>query len=102
LSLDLYTRFILALVAILALLALFAWLVRRYGVGRGMMAGGKRRLAIVEVAAIDGKRRLVLLRRDRTEHLVLLGPESATVIERGIAPPTEDASFAALVDGAPR
>jgi flagellar protein FliO/FliZ len=99
LSLDLYMRFVVALVAILALLALFAWLVRRYGgAGRAMMGGGKRRLSIVEVAPIDGKRRLVLLRRDRTEHLVLLGPETAIVIERGIAAPAEDAAFATLVD----
>lgn len=102
-SLDLYLRFVLALVAVLALLAVFAWLVRRYGVaGRAMMGSGKRRLGIVEVAPIDGKRRLVLLRRDRTEHLVLLGPDSATVIETGIAPSADDVAFATLVDGAPR
>ena len=104
-SLDLYTRFVVALVAILALLAAFAWLVRRYGVGRAM-GGGKRRLAIVEVAPIDGKRRLVLLRRDTTEHLVLLGPDSALLIEQGIvesgiAGPLERPAFATLVDGAP-
>ncbi len=99
-SLDLYTRFVLALVAILALLALFAFLVRRYGIGgRATIGGGKRRLAIVEVAPIDGKRRLVLLRRDGTEHLVLLGPESAVLIESGIASPPAKADFAALVDG---
>jgi flagellar protein FliO/FliZ len=100
LSLDLYMRVVVALIAILALLAVFAWLVRRYGgAGRAMIGGGKRRLAIVEVAAVDGKRRLVLLRRDRTEHLVLLGPDSAIVIESGIAAPAEEVTFAALVDG---
>jgi flagellar protein FliO/FliZ len=107
LSLDLYTRFVLALVAILVLLALFAWLARRYGAsGRAMMGGGKRRLSIVEVAPIDGKRRIVLLRRDQTEHLVLLGPDSALLIEqgiggRGVAAPPDAPSFAALVDGTP-
>lgn len=105
-SLDLYMRFVVALVAVLALLAAFAWLARRYGPGgRAMMGGGKRRLAVVEVAPIDGKRRLVLLRRDRTEHLVLLGPDSALLIEQGIAEsgiasPPDDVKFAALVDGA--
>ena len=104
-SLDLYTRFIVALAAILALLAAFAWLVRRYGVGGRTTGGGKRRLAIVEVAPIDAKRRLVLLRRDLTEHLVLLGPDSALLIEGGIAAlppsssPSAEPSFAALVDG---
>ena len=84
-SLDLYTRFLLALVAVLALLAAFAWLARRFGFGgRGFAVGGKRRLAIVEVMPIDAKRRLVLLRRDQTEHLIVLGSDGATVIESGI------------------
>ena len=86
----------------MALLAAFAWLVRRYGVGGRKIGGGKRRLAIVEVAPIDGKRRLVLLRRDLTEHLILLGPDGALLVESGIAapPPPSGPSFAVLVDGA--
>ena len=99
-SLDLYTRFVVALVAILALLAAFAWLVRRYGVGGRPASGAKRRIAIVEVASIDGKRRLVLLRRDHTEHLVLLGPDSALLVESGItAPRPIEPNFATPVEG---
>jgi flagellar biosynthetic protein FliP len=88
-SVDLYTRFLIALVVVVALIAAAAWAAKRFGIaGRiGTAAGGKRRLAVVEVAPLDGKRRLVLLRRDDTEHLVLLGQESATVIESGISPP---------------
>jgi flagellar protein FliO/FliZ len=105
LSLDIYTRFVLALAAILVLLGLFAWLGRRFGLAGRPARGGKRRLAIVEIAPIDGKRRLVLLRRDHTEHLVLLGPDSALLVERGIvesgiAGPLERPAFATLVDGA--
>jgi flagellar protein FliO/FliZ len=104
-SLDLYSRFLLALVAVLGLLAGFAWLARRFGLaGRSFAAGGKRRLAIVEVAPIDAKRRFILIRRDTVEHLVLLGTDSATVIESGIAAPAAAASgerpFAALVKDA--
>jgi flagellar protein FliO/FliZ len=106
LSLDIYTRFVLALVAILLLLGLLAWLGRRFGLAGRPASGGKRRLAIVEIAPIDGKRRLVLLRRDHTEHLVLLGPDSALLIEQGIvksgiAGPLDPPAFATLVDGAP-
>src|SRR5260221_1546940 len=75
LSLDLYTRFVVALVAILALLAVFAWLVRRYGAGGRTMGGGKRRLSIVEVAPIDGKRPLVPLRPDLTQQFVVRGAD---------------------------
>jgi flagellar protein FliO/FliZ len=105
LSLDIYTRFVLALAAILVLLGLFAWLGRRFGLAGRLARGGKRRLAIVEIAPIDGKRRLVLLRRDHIEHLVLLGPDNALLIEQGIvesgiAGPLEQPAFATLVDGA--
>jgi flagellar protein FliO/FliZ len=84
-SLDLYTRFLFALVAVLALLVGFAWLARRFGfAGRSFAPGGRRRLAVVEMVPIDAKRRLVLLRRDQTEHLIVLGADSATLIESGI------------------
>jgi flagellar protein FliO/FliZ len=87
-SLDLYSRFLLALVAVLAMLVCFAWLARRFGfAGKSFTKGGRRRLAIVEMVPIDAKRRLILLRRDQTEHLIVLGADSAVVIETGIAAP---------------
>ena len=46
--------------------------------------GKSRRLQIVEIAAIDSRRRVVLLRRDETEHLVLLGSGNDLVIESDI------------------
>ena len=98
-SFDLYTRFLLALLAVVALLGLFAWIARRLGLAtRVGPGGGRRRLAIVEVAPVDAKRRLVLLRRDDTEHLVLMGPDGAVVVERGIAAPP--ASFPAALQEA--
>jgi len=85
---DIYFRFLIALVFVLALIGLIAWLARRFGVGRVAVRvrGAARRLEIIEMTAIDAKRRLVLLRRDRTEHLVLLGATSELLIESGIAP----------------
>jgi flagellar protein FliO/FliZ len=44
-----------------------------------------RRLAIVEIAAIDPRRRLVLARCDRTEVLLLVGGNTETVV--GWLPP---------------
>jgi flagellar protein FliO/FliZ len=40
----------------------------------------------VEALSIDARRRLVIIRRDDREHLILLGPESEQVIETGIMP----------------
>lgn len=85
-----YLRFVLALVFVLGLIGLLAAVVRRYGIGMGQMAprkGAERRLSLVEVMPLDAKRRAVLIRRDDVEHLVILGPESETVVETGIAPP---------------
>ena len=83
---DTYLRFVLALVFVLALIALVAWLARRFGLFGGVAkAGGHgRRLRVVEVTPVDAKRRLVLLARDGVEHLVLLGVSQDLVIERAI------------------
>jgi Flagellar biosynthesis protein, FliO len=43
-----------------------------------------QRLGIVEYHEIDETRRLVLLRRDETEHLVLIGGPQDLVVEAGI------------------
>jgi hypothetical protein len=42
------------------------------------------RLAVVEQASVDGRRRLVLLRRDDVEHLIMTGGPVDVVIETGI------------------
>lgn len=84
-----YLRFVLALVFVLALIGALAALARRFNVGfpTPMKTGRARRLAVVEVVPIDTRRRLVLVRRDNTEHLILLGASSELLIESGIAAP---------------
>lgn len=82
-----YVQFLLALIFVLALIGLLAWAYRRFALGQKLPLRPSRsgRLDIVEFRNIDAKRRLVLIRRDETEHLILLGPNSETVIETGIA-----------------
>ncbi len=46
---------------------------------------------MVEVRTLDSRRKLVLLRRDGIEHLVLLGPNQDLHLEGGIAAPREAA-----------
>ncbi len=79
-----YLRFALAFVFVLGLIGFIGWLARRLGMMPKARRAKGRRLAIVEVTAIDAKRRLVLVRRDHTEHLILLGASADLVIERGI------------------
>jgi flagellar protein FliO/FliZ len=44
----------------------------------------EKRLDVVDHANIDGRRRLVLIRRDNVEHLILTGGPVDVVIETGI------------------
>lgn len=90
-----YLTFVSALVFVVALIFLLAWIARRFGMGAGTPTGGRRRLALVEALPIDAKRRVVIVRRDEVEHLLLLGPDTDTVIETGIGGP----SFRAVVEG---
>ena len=85
---ETYLRFLLALVFVLALIGLVAWLARRFGLGGAVpvQRGRRRRLIMIEALAVDGKRRLVLVRRDDIEHLILLGTGSDIVVETGITP----------------
>ncbi len=80
-DLEILTRFGLALAAVLGLIGLLALLARlRLGAG-GVAALGKRRIAVVETTPIDGRTRLVLLRRDDREHLIAVHPGGVTTIE---------------------
>jgi flagellar protein FliO/FliZ len=94
-GLDSYWRFVLALAFVILLILACAWVARRLGFGGRLVAkGGQRRLAIIEVMPLDGRRRLVLLRRDNVEHLLLLGHQSDLVIERGSA-----GDFSGMIEG---
>jgi hypothetical protein len=44
----------------------------------------ERRLDVVEQSNVDGRRRLVLVRRDDVEHLIMTGGPVDVVIETGI------------------
>lgn len=81
-----YLKFVLALVFVLGLIGGFAILAKRAGLGnRGPIVRGKsKRLAIIESMSLDPKRRVVLIRRDNAEHLVLLGIQNEQIIETGL------------------
>ncbi len=59
------------------------------------------RLAVIEHANLDGKRKLVLIRRDDVEHLIMTGGPVDVVVENGIGekrrPVAEPATQAATV-----
>ena len=81
---DTYIRFILVLIFVLGLVLLLGWVLKRSGIGGNAVPGRGKRLGIVETAFLGPKHRLILVRRDEVEHLVLLGPNSNMVVESGI------------------
>src|SRR5438132_5198047 len=79
--------FFFAFVAVLALIGAAAWLVRRFAtnrLGANTNRGRMPRLAVIYAAAVDGRRRLVLVRRDNIEHLIMIGGPSDIVVETNI------------------
>ena len=84
---SLIVRFVVAFVIVLALIGLTFWLVRRFGgarVGQAAQRGRQPRLAVTDAAPVDGRRRLVLVRRDNVEHLIMIGGPSDLVVEQNI------------------
>jgi flagellar protein FliO/FliZ len=80
-----YGRFLAALLFVLGLIGLTAWLARRFRLGTGAPHGAARRLAVLETLPLDARRKLVLIRRDASEHLLLLSPNGDRLVEGGIA-----------------
>lgn len=85
--------YFIAFVIVVALIGAAAWLVRRFAgnsIGGSAARGRMPRLAVIDAAAVDGRRRLVLVRRDNVEHLLIIGGPTDVVVEtnivRGAAP----------------
>lgn len=87
---DLAPRLLIAIggvaIAFLVLIAVLLFLRRRNS--PLFIKGGRareHRLQVLDAAAVDAKRRLVLIKRDDTEHLIMIGGPTDIVIETGIA-----------------
>ena len=86
-TMPLPAKFFIAFAVVLALIGITAWLVRRFGANRlgGAGARGRQpRLAVIDAATVDGRRRLVLIRRDNIEHLLMIGGPTDLVVEPNI------------------
>jgi flagellar protein FliO/FliZ len=86
---SLILQFAITAAIVLALIGGILWFARRYSMGSlGRIGRGRvPRLAIVDAMSVDGRRRLVLVRRDNVEHLILIGGPSDVVVEQAIQRP---------------
>jgi hypothetical protein len=72
---------------VLGLVGLAALLWQRFRTATGSPTsrrGKQSRLAVIDTAAVDARRRLVLIRRDNAEHLIMIGGPTDIVIEPNI------------------
>jgi flagellar protein FliO/FliZ len=75
---------------VIALIALTAWGFKAFVLsggargGSGFLKSREKRLGVVETASVDGRRKLILIRRDDVEHLIMIGGPVDMVIETGI------------------
>jgi flagellar protein FliO/FliZ len=77
-------RYFGALLLVLAMVGGAGLLARRFGVPGVTKPTSIKRLQVVEALMVGPRQRLIILRRDDVEHLVLSGPDGASVIESGI------------------
>ncbi|MBU4530434.1 MAG: flagellar biosynthetic protein FliO [Hoeflea sp.] len=88
---TLLTAIVIVAVALLALVGVF-WVIRARASSTFIRGGKNRqpRLAVLDATAVDTRRRLVLIRRDDVEHLVMIGGPTDIVIESRIVHPADD------------
>lgn len=92
-----FSRYFAALLVVLGLLGGFALLVRSGWIpgsiqgfsGFSSLTGprAERRLAVKETLILDPRRRVVIVKSDGEEHVLLLGPERETVLSTRPAKP---------------
>jgi flagellar protein FliO/FliZ len=81
-------RFVVAFVLVLGLIGAGALLWRKF-FGTGPLnplgsRGRQPRLAVIDATAVDARRRLILIKRDNVEHLLMIGGPTDIVVESNI------------------
>lgn len=77
---------LVVLIIVIAAIAITISLLRKFNNGTFVVGGKSRtpRLSVRDAAAVDRTRRLVLVRRDNVEHLLMIGGPTDIVIETNI------------------
>ncbi|HCO54096.1 MAG TPA: hypothetical protein DIT93_03650, partial [Pelagibacterium sp.] len=86
-----YLTMIVALAIVIVLIVLAVWLIKLVGDASASVGRGRnRRLMVIDSVAIDNKRQAIIIRRDETEHLIVIGGPNDLVVESGFeAPPVQ-------------
>src|SRR6478609_9368791 len=75
-----------ALGIVIVLIVLGLWLLKMLTrAGERLGRVNDKRLQVVDSATVDGKRKVLIIRRDNVEHVIMTGGPQDLVIESGIA-----------------
>lgn len=79
-----YTRFFLSLAFVMALIWLCAWLAKRFGLDKKLrgVTTVTGRLNVTDTLYLDPRRKLLLVRADQREYVLLLSGDAVTVIDK--------------------
>lgn len=84
-----FARYFAALLLVLGLIGAAGLVTRKFGVPGLAKPAKTRRIQIVETLMLSPRQKIALIRRDDVEHMVMITPTGATVIESGITPPPQ-------------
>lgn len=77
-----------ALGIVIVLIVFGLWLLKLLTRATGRLGqASEKRLQVIDTANVDGKRKVIIIRRDNVEHVVMTGGPQDLVIESGIAVP---------------
>jgi flagellar protein FliO/FliZ len=94
-------RYLGALLLVLSLVGFAGLAARKFGLPGLVKPQVARRLQIVESLMLSPRQKLMLVRRDGVEHLVMMGPDGSLVIENAITPPVPQTAAAFAYEPAP-
>ena len=78
---------IAALIFVLGLMGGLTLILKKLGLSGALpVKSGDKRLKVIEVLPLDGRRKIAIIQRDDKQHLILLGGNTETVIESGFKP----------------
>ncbi|WP_291389144.1 flagellar biosynthetic protein FliO [Devosia sp.] len=77
-----------ALGIVIVLIVLGLWLLKLLTRATGRLGyASEKRLQVIDTATVDGKRKVMIIRRDNVEHVIMTGGPQDLLIESGIAVP---------------
>lgn len=89
-TIDDYIQFAIALTGVLALMLIFALIMKKMNILQANLANRQGRLKIIEQKMIDPRTKVALIQCDDAQHLVILSQNGNTVITTGITPPKDE------------